>query len=239
MPVETSRWVSAWKVHRSLPLMTSPSRPVTSKMFTTRRWLVRESKRPGTQPSCAAKGGLPADVPVAGIVARLVPVKGHELFLDAAAELQRRRPEVHVCADWRWRAPRRARGLCRQGRRQGHLCRLGNRPQVRLRRAGRRLPDVLQRRLSGGHGLNGLLVKERDAVVFSRCVEQLLEQPGSSTALDVIAVLSVGHTSGEVRPDGWAARARSITWIKVRPSTPANASCPADSGGPPHPASDM
>lgn len=40
------------------------------------------------------KWGVPLEVPLAGIVARLVPVKGHELFLDAAAELHHSRPDA-------------------------------------------------------------------------------------------------------------------------------------------------
>jgi glycosyltransferase involved in cell wall biosynthesis len=41
-----------------------------------------------------AKWGIPAGVPVVGIVARLTAIKGHELFLDMAAELHVRRPDV-------------------------------------------------------------------------------------------------------------------------------------------------
>src|SRR5205823_510091 len=40
------------------------------------------------------KWGVDPEAPLVGIVARLVPVKGHELFIDAAAELLQRRPEV-------------------------------------------------------------------------------------------------------------------------------------------------
>jgi glycosyltransferase involved in cell wall biosynthesis len=39
-----------------------------------------------------AELGVPPDVPLAGIVARLVPVKAHETFLEAAAELRRGHP---------------------------------------------------------------------------------------------------------------------------------------------------
>ncbi len=42
------------------------------------------------------KWGISLESPVIGIVARLVAIKGHELFLDAAAEVQRRRPDVSV-----------------------------------------------------------------------------------------------------------------------------------------------
>lgn len=37
--------------------------------------------------------GIPAEAPVVGIVARLVPVKAHTLFLDAAARVAQARPE--------------------------------------------------------------------------------------------------------------------------------------------------
>ncbi|HEX6513614.1 MAG TPA: glycosyltransferase family 4 protein, partial [Chloroflexota bacterium] len=40
------------------------------------------------------KWGVPAEAPLVGIVARLVPIKGHELFIDAAADLLARRPDV-------------------------------------------------------------------------------------------------------------------------------------------------
>lgn len=37
---------------------------------------------------------LPADAPVAGIVARLVPIKAHEVFIDAAARIAAARPDA-------------------------------------------------------------------------------------------------------------------------------------------------
>jgi glycosyltransferase involved in cell wall biosynthesis len=39
--------------------------------------------------------GLAADTPLVGIVGRMVPVKNHALFLEAAREVHRHRPQVH------------------------------------------------------------------------------------------------------------------------------------------------
>jgi glycosyltransferase involved in cell wall biosynthesis len=38
--------------------------------------------------------GLPPDAPLVGIIARLVPIKAHEVFLEGAARLARARPDV-------------------------------------------------------------------------------------------------------------------------------------------------
>ncbi len=40
------------------------------------------------------KWGLPPDIPLVGIIARLVPVKGHDLFLDTAALIHKSHPEA-------------------------------------------------------------------------------------------------------------------------------------------------
>lgn len=45
-------------------------------------------------PSARADLGIPADAPVVGTVGRLVAVKGHDLFLQAAARVSARRPET-------------------------------------------------------------------------------------------------------------------------------------------------
>lgn len=39
--------------------------------------------------------GFPADVPLVGIVARLVPIKAHSLFVEAAARVAQSHPDVH------------------------------------------------------------------------------------------------------------------------------------------------
>lgn len=41
-----------------------------------------------------ARFGIPADAPLAGIVGRIVPIKNHALFLDAAARVRARVPEA-------------------------------------------------------------------------------------------------------------------------------------------------
>jgi glycosyltransferase involved in cell wall biosynthesis len=50
--------------------------------------------RPEARATLRAELGVPPDAPVIGIVARLDPMKGHELFLQAAARLLVRLPEV-------------------------------------------------------------------------------------------------------------------------------------------------
>ncbi|MGH7803387.1 MAG: glycosyltransferase family 4 protein [Candidatus Binatia bacterium] len=39
--------------------------------------------------------GIPAEAPLVGIIGRLVPVKNHALFLEAAARVRRERPDAH------------------------------------------------------------------------------------------------------------------------------------------------
>ncbi|HPB10220.1 MAG TPA: glycosyltransferase family 4 protein [Kiritimatiellia bacterium] len=60
--------------------------------------------RNGIDPACAAsvsraaarqRFGLPAEVPVVGMVAHLIPWKRHDAFVMAAAEIRRQRPDVH------------------------------------------------------------------------------------------------------------------------------------------------
>ncbi len=60
--------------------------------------------RNGIDPACAAavsraaarqRFGLPAEAPVVGMVAHLIPWKRHDAFIMAAAEIRRRRPDVH------------------------------------------------------------------------------------------------------------------------------------------------
>lgn len=54
--------------------------------------------------------GVPAGEPCVGIVGRLHPIKRHDLFLDAAYELNQRRPELHflICGEGRERDRLRA-----------------------------------------------------------------------------------------------------------------------------------
>lgn len=54
-----------------------------------------EAERQTDRDQVRRRFGLPLDAPVVGKVARLFPLKGHEPFLEAAAAIHRRRPEVH------------------------------------------------------------------------------------------------------------------------------------------------
>lgn len=145
------------------------------------------------------KWGLPLDSPLVGIVARLVPVKGHELFLDAAALLSRRRPEVRFV-------------LVGDGDRRGELEDYAAACGVSAVFAGWETdlksvyaaldvvcltsfnegsPVALIEALTSGKpvvstpaggvvdlirdGENGLLVSDRDPGMFSQAVERLLE----------------------------------------------------------------
>lgn len=59
--------------------------------------------------------GIPQETPLVGIVARLVPIKAHHLFLDAAQQVARRRPGTHFAivgdGDLRDELETRARAL--------------------------------------------------------------------------------------------------------------------------------
>lgn len=85
---------------------------------------------PGLKPSL----GVPADAPVLGIVAALRPEKNHAMFLEAAARLRRRLPELHflVVGD----------GPCR-GELQALSERLGLAPAVRFTGDRADIPELL------------------------------------------------------------------------------------------------
>lgn len=62
--------------------------------------VIRNGIDPARFPACdknAARErfGLPAECPVVGMVAHLVPWKRHDTFIDAAAAIHRQRPDVH------------------------------------------------------------------------------------------------------------------------------------------------
>lgn len=56
---------------------------------------------PAARAALRAEWGIPADAPVAGMVARFDPMKGHETFFAAAAEAARAVPGLHfvLCGD--------------------------------------------------------------------------------------------------------------------------------------------
>jgi L-malate glycosyltransferase len=51
---------------------------------------------PGKAPALRAAWGVPADAPLAGIVARMKPERGHRVLLDAFGQTLRQVPEAHL-----------------------------------------------------------------------------------------------------------------------------------------------
>ena len=103
--------------------------------------------------------GIPDDVPLIGIVGRLVPVKNHRLFLEAAALLLKRHAKRALRDRRRWRTARRTRsaGRCARSARGGHLHRMGARGRASLRRPRRERDQQPERRDArlGDRGADG------------------------------------------------------------------------------------
>lgn len=153
------------------------------------------------------KWGVPPEAPLVGIVARLVPVKGHELFLDAAAELRRHRPAARfvVVGDGERRADLEA-----------YAAKLGLPAafagwETDLRAVYAALDVVCLTSFNEGSPLalieamttgkpvvstaaggvvdlikdegNGLLVRDRDPQAFSHAVQRLLDDPSLAAAI--------------------------------------------------------
>jgi glycosyltransferase involved in cell wall biosynthesis len=151
--------------------------------------------------------GVPPEAPLVGIVARLVPVKGHELFLDAAADLHARRPDARfvvvgdgerraeleayaaalgvpvVFAGWESDLPAVYAALdvvCLTSLNEGSPVAL-----IEAMAAGKPVVstpaggvvDLIQ------DGENGVIVGERDAAQFSRAIQRLLEDRDLAAAL--------------------------------------------------------
>jgi glycosyltransferase involved in cell wall biosynthesis len=145
--------------------------------------------------------GIPEDAPVAGIVGRLVPIKAHDLFLDAAERVARRLPEARfaIVGDGElWDALHAAvlaRGL---GGRvsftgwRGDLaavysdldvvvcCSRNEGTPVSLIEAGAAGRPVIGTRVGGmpdiiSPGVNGLLVPSGDAEALAEAMAELLE----------------------------------------------------------------
>jgi len=147
------------------------------------------------------KWGVPPQTPLVGIVARLVPVKGHELFLDAAAEVHQSHPDARfvIVGDGELRdqleADARRRGLpvifagwesdvravyaaldvvCLTSLNEGS-------PVALIEALSARKPTVST--AVGGitdlieDGKNGLLVPTRDPACFARAIERLIDEP--------------------------------------------------------------
>ena len=104
-----------------------------------------------SEASCAASWASRADVPLVGIVARLVPIKAHEVFLQAARRVLGELPRAQflIVGDGERRQELEALtdqlGLSRQRA----ISRLAARHGPRLRRPGRGRADVAQRGLAG------------------------------------------------------------------------------------------
>ncbi len=55
-------------------------------------------RRPGAREALAQRLGLPAGTPLVGTIARIDPMKGYEVFLQAAEQLHQALPQVHFVA---------------------------------------------------------------------------------------------------------------------------------------------
>ena len=145
------------------------------------------------------KWGLSLEAPLVGIVARLVPVKGHELFLDAAAELHQRMPEVRfvVLGDGERRTELEAYAAARDvpvvfaGWEMDLKAVYAALDVVCLTSFNEGSPVALIEALTAGKpvvstpaggvvdlirdGENGLLIADRDPAAFSRAIQRLLD----------------------------------------------------------------
>jgi glycosyltransferase involved in cell wall biosynthesis len=153
--------------------------------------------------------GIPADAPVAGIVGRLVPIKAHGLFLDAASRVAQTLPEARfvIVGDGElWEplhADVQARGL---GDRvaftgwRGDLaavysdldvvvcCSRNEGTPVSLIEAGAAARPVIGTRVGGmpdiiTPGVNGLLVPSGDAEALAAAMAELLGDQGRREAM--------------------------------------------------------
>ena len=175
------------------------------------------------------KWGIPLDVPLVGIAARLVAVKGHELFLDAAAELHRRRPDIRfvLVGDGERRAELEAYAarlelpavfagwetdlkavyaaldvVCLTSFNEGSPVAV-----IEAMAAGKPVVSTT----AGGvvdlvhHEDNGLLVAERDPAAFSQAVHRLLDDAAFAADLarrgreSVYPLYDVSRLVGDIR----------------------------------------
>jgi glycosyltransferase involved in cell wall biosynthesis len=163
--------------------------------------------RPGDPALMRAKWGVPLEAPLVGIVARLVAIKGHELFLDAAALMHRRRPEVRfvLVGDGE-----RRRELEKYARRAGVAAVFAGWESdlrsvyaaldaVCLTSHNEGSPVALIEALAAGKpvistavggvvdliedGVNGLLVRDRSPAAFASCIDWVLDEPAEAQAM--------------------------------------------------------
>lgn len=175
------------------------------------------------------KWGVPLEAPLVGIVARLVPIKGHELFLDAAADLHSSRPDAHfvVVGDGERRAELEAyaAGLGLQVVFAGWemdqkavyaaldvvcLTSLNEGSPVTLIEAMTTGKPVVSTAAGGvvdliQHEHNGLLVSERDPRAFSEAIQRLLDDASFAAELgrrgkeSVYPLYDVSRLAGDLR----------------------------------------
>ncbi|OLD08841.1 MAG: hypothetical protein AUI90_05950 [Deltaproteobacteria bacterium 13_1_40CM_3_69_14] len=69
---------------------------------------------PGNAPELRVRWGIPADAPLAGMVARMKPERGHDALLRAFALVQRELPQAWLVLVGRGEAEQRLRGLARE-----------------------------------------------------------------------------------------------------------------------------
>jgi glycosyltransferase involved in cell wall biosynthesis len=153
--------------------------------------------------------GVPEDAPLVGIVGRLVPIKAHDLFLDAAARVLERRPDVHfaIVGDgelWDVLHTQVAdRGLTKQVHFTGWRADLGavyadldvvvccsrnEGTPVSLIEASAAERAVIGTEVGGipdiiTPGVNGLLVRSGDAAALAAAVDELIEDPARRAAM--------------------------------------------------------
>ncbi len=160
--------------------------------------------------------GVAADTPLVGIVGRLVPIKAHEVFLDAAARLAAR-SSVHfvIVGDGELRATLEARvaalGLGPRVHFLGWradlpriyadldvvaLSSLNEGSPVALIEAMAAARPVVSTRVGGvedvvTHDRTGLLVPSRDAVALGDAIQHLLDRPEVRQSLAAAGQLAV------------------------------------------------
>jgi len=179
----------------------------------------------GRRGELRAELGLPAAAPLVGIVARLVPVKAHEVFLDAARAIAPVRPDARflIAGDGERRgeleALARGAGLGDRVRFLGwraDLARLyadldvvvltskNEGSPVALIEAMAAARPVVSTRAGGvedvvADGETGLVVPVGDAAAVARAIVDLLEHPDRAAALGAAAQASVVGRFGSAR----------------------------------------
>ncbi|MBV9119358.1 MAG: glycosyltransferase family 4 protein [Chloroflexi bacterium] len=155
----------------------------------------------GDRAGMRAKWSVPMDAPLIGIVARLVPIKGHELFIDAAAELQSVKPDARfvLVGDGERRAELEAYaaakgvGVVFAGWESDLPSVYAALDVVCLSSFNEGSPVALIEALTAGRpvvttpaggvvdliedGKNGLIVSERDPIAFAGAIQRLVDQP--------------------------------------------------------------